>query len=1004
MNKQVKKISRKTTDWHHLEGISLPERYSYRYDVFSKLMPFRVREILLVSSLYDSYILEEDGRLTDLIASEYQTLNLPYAPNVTRVSTGEQALERLVEKKYDLVITQMRLGYMDPHDFARAVKEKFPQLPVVMLAYETRELNQILERGGEGAFDKVFVWHGDGKILLAIVKYVEDVKNSEHDIKQGGVPAIILVEDSVAFYSSYLPIIYTELVKQIHTVIQEEPALSRKFKRTRARPKVLLASTFEEGWSLFQEYHDNLLGIISDLRFPAGGKVSGTAGLDFARKVRAVNPDMPILLQSKEEDYASEATALHVAFVMKNSRSLLQEVQSFIVNSFGFGDFVFCMPDGREVGRASNLLEMERMLGSIPPESIKWHGERHHFSRWLMARTEFELARLLRGYDVTGFESIEKVRSFLINSLANLCREAHAGVVTNYSTSQCHEHNRFVRIGGGSLGGKARGLAFMHSLMDRYGVGDRFEGVHIGVPRTAVLATDIFDDFLDDNNLRNFALSDVPDHEIVKAFVLSDVKFDLPPDLEEYITRPVAIRSSSLLEDALYQPFAGTYATLMLPNNDPDRDVRREQLSQAIRYVYASAYFHNAKAYVEATPNRVEEEKMAVVIQELVGNRFGDLFYPHIGGTARSYNYYPVGPQRPDDGVAQIVLGLGIRVVEGKLSLRFSPAHPQVIGQFSNVTNTIKNSQKQFSALDMNQPFLPDHENLYSNLAELDLSVAEEHGTLWPAGSIYSRENDRIYEGIGRKGVKLVTFAHILKTEIFPLARILELLLNLGRAAMSCPVEIEFAVNLEPSNGGAKQFGFLQLRPLVVGHEQDEVDVSALNHDSVFCYCTRTLGNGRIADVQDIIFVKPDAFDASQTRVIAGQVGNLNKKLKAAGSPYLLIGPGRWGSSDSWLGIPVVWSQISAARVIIETSLDDFVVEPSQGSHFFQNLTAFSVGYFSLNPLIPEDRLEWDWLGGLDLVEETEYLKHVALPKPLDIRIDGRTGNAAIIKPGASSI
>lgn len=999
MSGSESKKARQAHDWHRLEGIKLPDGYRRRYDIFSKLMPFRVRDILLVSSLYDSYILEEDGRLTDLIANEYKALNLPYAPNVHRVSTGEQALKLLDEEKYDLVITQMRLGYMDPHDFAQVVKENHPELPVVMLAYETRELNRILERGGAKIFDKIFVWHGDGKILLAIVKYIEDRKNSEHDIRQGGVPAIILIEDSVSFYSSYLPIIYTELVKQIQTVVREEPSLSRKFNRTRARPKVLLASTFEEGWALVEEYRDNLLGIISDIRFPAGGKVSATAGLDFARQVREVSPDMPVLLQSKEECYAKDAAALKVAFVMKNSRSLLQEVQSYIVNNFGFGDFVFCMPDGKEVGRATNLFEMEQVLHDIPPESVKWHGERNHFSRWLMARTEFELAHILRGYDVSSFESIEKVRTFLIDSLSTLCREAHAGVVTDYSTDQCREHNRFVRVGTGSLGGKARGLAFMHSLFDRYGISERFEGVHLGVPRTAVLATDLFDDFLDNNNLRGYALGDVADWDIVKAFVHSDVKFELPPELEDYIDEPIAVRSSSLLEDALYQPFAGTYATLMLPNDHPDRDVRREQLSQAIRYVYASVFFRNAKSYLDATPNRVEEEKMAVVIQELVGNHYGDYFYPHIGGTARSYNYYPVGPQRPDDGVAQVVLGLGIRVVEGRLSLRFSPVHPKVIGQFSNLNNTIKNSQKLFNALDMTKPFLPDEDQAYGNLAELDLETAEKHGTLWPVGSVYSRENDRIYEGIGRKGVRLVTFAHVLKSEIFPLAKILELVLNLGRAAMSCPVEIEFAVNLDPVAGGPKQFGFLQLRPLVVGREQDEVDLTAINGDRIVCYCSKALGNGRIDGINDIIFVKPDSFDASKTTVIAQQVGALNKKMQAEGRQYLLIGPGRWGSSDSWLGIPVVWSQISAARVIVETSLDDFVVEPSQGSHFFQNLTAFSVGYFSLNPLVKEDRLDWKWLEAHATIEETDYLRHVSVPSSLEIRIDGRTGNAAIFKP-----
>lgn len=977
--------------------IPLPQLSRKRDELFAGLMPFRVREILLVSSLYDAYILEEDGRLTDLIAAEYRTLNLPYAPNVTRVSTGEQGLEEVATGRYDLVITQMRLGYMDPADFAQAAKERRPDLPVVMLAYETRELRQILSREGGQVFDKVFVWHGDGTILLAIVKYIEDRKNSEHDIKQGGVPVIILVEDSISFYSSYLPTIYTELVNQIQTVVSEEPTLSLKFNRTRARPKVLLANTFEEAWGLFQEYRDYLLGIISDVRFPRGGKVDFSAGLELTRQVRDAYEDLPILLQSREEMYAHDAAELQVAFVRKDSHNLLQQLRRFIIDNFGFGDFVFYMPDGEEVGRAHNLFSMEHVLRDVPPQSIRWHGERNHFSRWLMARTEFELAHHLRAYNVSGFESIEKVRSFLINSLSALCREAHAGVVTAYSLEQCREHSTFTRIGGGSLGGKARGLAFMHSLFERYGIRERFEGVDLFVPRTAVITTDYFDEFLDRNNLRDLVLADTEDRRIVEAFLSDHVIFDLPPELELYIDHPVAIRSSSLLEDALYQPFAGTYATLMLPNNDPDPRVRRKQLSQAIRYVYASAFFRQAKAYIDATPNRVEEEKMAVLIQELVGRRHGDYYYPHVGGIARSYNYYPVGPQKPDDGAAHVVLGLGTRVVEGGLALRFSPVHPQVIGQFSNVANILRNSQKQFNALDLSKPFIPDEQGNYLNVVELDLATAEQHGTLWPVGSVYSQENDMIYDGIGRPGPRLVTFAHLLKSEIFPLAKILDLLLNFGSAVMSCPVEIEFAVDLEPGDDKPSRFGFLQMRPLVLGREHEDVDLANLDDRKVICFSSRALGNGRVDEVFDIVYVKPETFKPARTRDIAAEVGELNRILKAADRPYVLIGPGRWGSSDSWLGVPVTWAQISGARVIVETSIEGFIIEPSQGSHFFQNLTSFNVGYFSVDPHAKNDRIDWEWLAGQVQVAETEHLRHVRAGAELEIRIDGRSSSGAIL-------
>ncbi|MFH2055617.1 MAG: PEP/pyruvate-binding domain-containing protein [bacterium] len=979
------------------DEMPLPQLSRKREEVFAGLMPFRVREILLVSSLYDAYILEEDGRLTDLIAAEYRALNLPYAPNVTRVSTGEQGLEEIGIGKYDLVITQMRLGYMDPAEFAREAKLRAPDLPVVMLAYETRELRLIMERPGADAFDEVFVWHGDGTILLAIVKYIEDRKNSEHDIKQGGVPVIILVEDSISFYSSYLPTIYTELVNQIQTVVSEEPTLALKVNRTRARPKVLLATTFEKAWSLFQEYRHNLLGIISDVRFPKGGKVDFSAGLELTRQVRAAYEDLPILLQSRQESYAHDAAELQVAFIRKDSHSLLHQLRRFIIDNFGFGDFVFYLPDGQEVGRAHNLFTMERVLRDVPAESIQWHGERNHFSRWLMARTEFELAHHLRAYNVTGFESIEKVRSFLINSLSSLCREAHAGVVTAYSLEQCREHSTFMRIGSGSLGGKARGLAFMHSLFERYGIRERFEDVDLHVPRTAVITTDYFDEFLDRNNLRDLALADTANQQIVEAFLSDQVVFDLPPEIELYIDQPLAIRSSSLLEDALYQPFAGTYATLMLPNNDPDPRVRRKHLSQAIRYVYASAFFQQAKAYIDATPNRVEEEKMAVLIQELVGSRHGNYYYPHIGGIARSYNYYPVGPQKPDDGAAHVVLGLGTRVVEGGLALRFSPVNPQVVGQFSNLENTLRNAQKQFNALDLTKPFIPDENYHYLNVVELDLAAAEQHGTLWPVGSVYSPENDMIYDGIDRPGARLVTFAHILKSEIFPLAKILDLLLNFGSAVMSCPVEIEFAVDLEPPAGQPKRFGFLQMRPLVVGREHEDVDLSDFGERHVVCFSSRALGNGRIHDVHDIVYVRPETFKPALTRTIAQEVGALNRRLRDSDTPYVLIGPGRWGSSDSWLGVPVTWSQISGARIIIETSLEGFVIEPSQGSHFFQNLTSFNVGYFSVDPHAQRDCIDWEWLAQQQQVSETEHLRHVRIERELEIRIDGRSSSGAIL-------
>jgi len=954
---------------------SLSRKYGSRLEIFDELMPFRVYNILIVSSLYDSYILEEDGRLRDLLAKEYQSLNLTSAPNVKRVTTGELAFRQLEKRDFDLVITMMRLGDMDAFDFGRQVKERFDNLPVILLAYNTRELEQVLERHTGKEIDRVFVWHGDGRILLAIVKYLEDMKNSEHDITIGGVPAIILIEDSVNFYSSYLPIIYAELVRQTQHVLRSETTLTRKYIRTRARPKVLLATSYEEGWALFEKYRDNLMGVISDCRFPRHSVISDTAGIDFARQVRMRLPDMPILLQSRNEEYASLAKEIQVAFLQKNSRSLLRDLSLFINRNFGFGDFVFYTPDGKEADRATDLHQMEKILQRIAPESLKWHAERHHFSRWLMARTEFEVARKLKGYDVSNFESIEKVRAFLLESLANLCRQAHAGTVTVYSQSQCREHSCFVRIGSGSLGGKGRGLAFMHGLLDHFSLSQQFEDVLIRVPRTAVIASDVFDQFMDDNNLRQLALSDAEDQEIVNSFVRNKLKFKFSPDLESFIEGPIAVRSSSLLEDAFYQPFAGTYHTIMLPNTDPDPAVRREHLSRAIRYVYASTYFRSAKAYIDVTPNRVEEEKMAVVVQETIGRYHGKYFYPDIAGICRSYNYYSVGPQEPDHGVAHVVLGLGNKVVEGGLSLRFSPLHPHVLPQFSNIEATLANSQKDFSALDMTRAFFPTESDPAPNLVDLGLDVAEAHGTLWPVGSTYSAVNDRIYDGISHPGVRLVSFAHILKSGLFPLAPILEKVLSLG----------------------------LQIRPMVIGQEREDLGFDDLLPERVMCYCAQALGNGSNSEPGDIIYIKPKLFDAAQTRKIATQVSHFNEMMKIESRSYILIGPGRWGSSDAWLGIPVTWNQVSQARAIVEVSFKDFTVEPSQGSHFFQNLTAFEVGYFSLNPASQEDRVDWDWLEAQEVVKETDFIRHIRTCGKIEIRIDGQTGRGAILKPESDS-
>lgn len=963
---------------------------------FDKLMPHRIRDILLVSSPYDSSSIAEDDRLTELIFSEYLDLRLHYAPRVTRASTAKDALEHIKKGHFDMILTMMRVGNMDIVDFAREVKKISPNLPVILLAYNLLDVERMREQKFEG-IDRPFLWLGDVKILLAIIKLLEDRANLENDMRVAGVQTILLIEDSVRFYSAYLPLIYSELMKQTRLLIAEGVNLTHKMLRMRARPKILMASNYEEAMELYQRYRSNLLGLITDAQFPREGKLDPEAGIKFATMVKKDSWDMPVLLQSRDDSMAPRAKEIGAWFLNKRSGSLLSELRSFIMQYFGFGDFVFRWPSGDEIGRVSDLHSLLGFLHKVPAESLAYHSNRNHFSKWLMARTEFELAHLIRPVALADFKTTEDLRAYLIETISKFMHKEQTGVTVNYSPKFFSEDISFVKIGSGSLGGKARGISFFNSLMGKRRFTDRFEGAKLAIPNTAVIATDDFDAFMEQNGLYSFVHLNVDDDALRNSFVQAPLPERLRRDLEEFVDKvrhPVAVRSSSLMEDSQSQPFAGIYETYLLPNSHPDARVRFEQLCRAVKLVYASTFSREAREYLGTTPHLQDEEKMGVIIQRLVGHRYEDRFYPSFSGVAQSYNFYPISPIRPEDGTAHVALGLGKTVVDGYKVLRFSPAYPQNLHQFSTIADYFNSSQKDFLALDMSHPERSVGFDSTGNLVRLGLDAAEKDGTLEPLGSVYSREDDKIYDGISRPGPRLVTFAPILKYDVFPLAEVLKYVLDVGTQAMGCHVEMEFAADLSE-----RVFYILQMRPMTALENTAKVNLEGLDVEGAVCHSRRALGHGVMDDLADVVYVKPNAFDPSQSREFAREVGEINNKLRAQGRSYILIGPGRWGSADPWLGIPVTWGQISAAKLIVETTLPGFVVDPSFGTHFLHNVTALGIGYFTINHASDDGHVGWEWLDRQPAVTETARLRHVRLPRPLDVRIDGRSGEGVVLQP-----
>ena len=988
-----------------IKNQQIEEVFGDRIKKFQKLMRVKIREILLVSSIYDNYIFEEDGRLYELIRQEYQDLNLSQSPEITHITTGEEAIElALNEDNYDLIITTLHVEDMHVIQFAQNVRKAGIDTPIILLAYDNQERRELVTNYDTSILEKIFIWQGDYHLLIGIIKYIEDKLNVEYDTFTAGVQSIILVEDNVKFYSSYLPLIYTEIFKQSQRLISEGINLTHKFLRMRARPKILLCTTYEEAETYFEKYKEFVLGVITDINFKHYGVRDPEAGLKFTKHVKSYQKDIPILLQSGNLEFKEKANEVGASFLYKDSPRLLHDLRKFMLNNFGFGDFIFQMEDGSEVARANNLKTLEEKIRTIPDESLLHHGEGNHYSKWLKARTEFYLAHKLRPIKVTDFKNVSDLRTSLLLALKYYLDFRQQGIITDFDIETFDPKYSFSRIGGGLLGGKARGLGFINSLIYNYGLKNKFKDIEITVPSAIVLATDVFDQFMEMNQLENFAINETEDIEIAKKFI--DAKY-FPMVIKEKlmfflqsVKVPLAVRSSSLLEDSQFQPFAGVYQTYMIPNSKDDLETRLNELLKAIKAVYASTYYKKAKDYLEATSYRLEEEKMAVIIQRLVGNSHEERFYPNLSGVAKSHNYYPIPPQKSSDGIADVALGLGKIVVDGGSSVRFCPKYPKHLLQFYSAIETLKNAQKEFYALDTkSESNYFQNANEDSLLKKYELDTAEKDGTLYNVGSTYSPENNVVYDGISRKGMRVVTLAPILKHNTFPLDKIITAILDLGSWGMGTAIEIEFAVNLDVQKGKLKEFSMLQMRPLVINSEQDQVTISNVKEEDIICRSTQVLGNGLINNIYDIIFIDKNKFERSKSKETALEINEFNTKLLKQNRPYLLIGMGRWGTLDPWLGIPVTWDQISGVGAIVESVFKDLSVTPSQGTHFFHNLTSNRVGYFTINSFTNLGTINWDWLDKQNPVEEKSFTKHLQFEKPLLIKINGQQNDGVILKP-----
>lgn len=987
--------------------------HSQRFQKFNELMPHRLRDVLLVSSRYHAFILQEDGNIEDQVFAEFKSLSLSSAPSFSHVTTGEAALETLRKRTFDLVLVATRVPDMDLRTFTSRVREITPHLPLAVLAFDNPHVSHLCNLVGPGSIDAVFVWGGSASIILAIIKYLEDRLNVTNDIQVADVGVILLVEESPQQYSTVLSALYPALMQQSRLLFSEGLNRLEKLIRMRTRPKVVHATNEEDALALYEQYRDNMMAVIADVGFGADRAHDPKAGLRLARRISEDRQDVPVLLQVGPGDDRQEAQAVARVVLDRGSPRLLQEMRQFLIDHLGFGDFVFILPDGTEVDRAADIAELTRKLRTVPDSSLEFHASHNHISVWLMARSEFQLARRLKHIGWEEFDSIDAVRDYLVQEIDTYRRRARMGIIRDASPGALDPDSLFQRLGDGSLGGKARGIAFLNQLLSGDAMSGELAGLPVRVPQSIALTTDAFDQFLERNALDDLLHTRDDDDTVLRRCLAARLPQWVEKSLESIVDNlsgPLAVRSSSMLEDNLMHPFAGIYGTAMLPNSAPDRDTRKWELEQAVKYVFATTFFANARAYIANTSRSIEEEKMGVLIQRLVGQRFGDRFYPHFAGVAQSYNHYPIEHQQAADGVVQLVLGLGGMVVDGGRSLRFCPRYPEVIPGFAYPEQALRESQNQFYALDLTLPLDPEHPDLESNPVTCDLEVAVSDATFKPVGSFYDVQNNRIVEGQGQDGPRLVTFNNLLVHRAIPLAEAMVELMELTRSAMGAEVEIELACDMGDWGRRIRRgqprrpptLYLLQLRPAAIQDLAAETDTAPLDEDRIFCRTGKALGHGNYPELYDIVYVRRDRFDPAVSKAIAKEVGMLNQACLDEQRPYLLIGPGRWGSSDSWLGIPVQWSQISGARIIVEASPEGYNVDPSQGAHFFHNITSLGIGYLTIKPgatrraPIDGSFVDWDWLDAQPAVRETKHLRHIRTAEPLRAALDGRSGTGVL--------
>lgn len=986
-----------------MSGIPNLRELVFRDTPFANLMNKRIYNVLLIATKYDAFMLEDDGRVDEQIFNEYTALSLRYPPRFTQVTTEEEALNELKNRNFELIICMPNMDNRDIFAAATEIKTHYPHIPIVVLTPFSKEVSKRVANEDLSAIDYVFSWLGNSELLLAIIKLIEDKMNAPDDVASVGVQIIMLVEDSIRFYSSALPHLYKFVLEQSQEFAKEALNPHQQTLRMRGRPKIKLARTYEEAVRIFEQYQNNILGIISDMSFMHTGVKDPYAGYKFGQYVRKTGKIIPFILESSESANEVYAHELGASFIDKNSKSYPQDLRKKIMQRFGFGDFVILNPKTKEeIMRIKDLKDLQKKVFQIPDDSLVYHLSRNHFSRFFYSRAMFPPAEVLKNVDVSDYKDMDEARKLIFDLIVQYRRMKNSGVVAIYKKERFDEYSNFARIGDGSLGGKGRGLAFIGAMIKRYPKLEQ-ENFAVNIPKTVVICTDIFDEFMETNELYPIALSDTDNDTILKYFLRASLPSRLIEDLmafSEVVKGPIAIRSSSLLEDSHYQPFAGIYSTYMIPKQEDKYEMLRS-LSDAIKAVYASVFYQDSKAYMTATSNLIDQEKMAIVLQEVVGTQYGDHYYPTISGVARSLNFYPIGNEKAEDGIANIALGLGKYIVDGGLTLRFSPRHPHNILQMSSTDFALRETQTRFYALDLNLENIVDKFSVDDafNLKKLTLKEADADGSLKFITSTYDPYDMIIRDGYYPGGRKILSFVNVLQHDVFPLASTLDQLLQIGQKEMGRPVEIEFAINMNKQDPRIATFYLLQIRPIVDNKEVMNEDLSVIQQEDTILSSTSVLGHGIINDVQDVIYVKTGAFNAANNQLIAYDIEKMNRKFTGTETNYVLVGPGRWGSSDPWLGIPVKWPHISNAKVIVECGLENYRVDPSQGTHFFQNLTSFGVGYFTINPFKGEGWFDEDYLNQLPAVEETEYLRHVRLHAPIVIKMDGKRSLGVVMKP-----